>query len=152
MKKKYLLVPAFALFAVLGAGAASAHWGMGGWGSTDPETTAQRFQEQMSRDATMLGIGVDEVKNAWAQGKTIKDIASEKGITDEQLREKMQAAREEEMKQMLQILVEKGQITQDQADARLKVMQEKVQNNEGKGGHKGMRGDMGMGMMGGRLF
>ena len=64
MKKKYLLVPAFALLAVLGAGTASAHWGMGGWGSADPETTAQRFQEQMGRDATMLGMTEGEMKDA----------------------------------------------------------------------------------------
>ena len=62
----------------------------------------------------------------------------------------MHATHEVQMKQMLQTLVEKGQITQAQADARLKFMQEKMQNDQGKARKMGK--GMGMMGMGGHMF
>lgn len=96
------------------------HLGIG-----DPD----RFLERLTSEASMLGISVDEMKSYWSQGKGVKEIATEKGITEEQLKTKMQAAAETKIKAELKTLVDKGIITQAQADARLatmKAMKEKM--------------------------
>ncbi|OGH64955.1 MAG: hypothetical protein A2821_00570 [Candidatus Magasanikbacteria bacterium RIFCSPHIGHO2_01_FULL_41_23] len=129
-QKKYLLViPAFVLAGLIGVGSVSAS-GMGakglhgfrgfGGGVADPD----KWAEQMNQNASLLGISVDEMKTYWVQGKNIQDIALEKGITQEQLKTKMQSAAEAKIKLELQSLVNKGYITQAQADARFTVMQE----------------------------
>jgi hypothetical protein len=85
MKKKYLLVPALSLL-LLGAGTASAH----GWftPAATPQETAARATQMFEKQASLLGIGVDEYKQAWAEGKTMQEIAESKGITQEQLKQK----------------------------------------------------------------
>lgn len=133
--KKYLLatVPALALVGLVAATSVSAAspqgMGVGGFGGRgmgggfhmgigDPD----RFVERLTSEATMLGISVDEMKSYWSQGKNIQDIAKEKGITTEQLKAKMEAAQETKIKTELKNLVDKGIITQAQADARLTAM------------------------------
>ncbi len=147
MRKKlvsYAIIPAFAL-TLVGAGLASAHgFGTGFGKNLSPEEIAQTQQDRFTEQANMLGISVDEVKSAWAQGKTLQQLATEKGISTEQLQAKMKTQAEERMKSMLQTLVEKGIITQSQADQRLEYMKNNAQNS-GKGFH-GRKG--GMGMMG----
>jgi cell fate (sporulation/competence/biofilm development) regulator YlbF (YheA/YmcA/DUF963 family) len=93
---------------------------------------AQHFDEQMTADANLLGISVDEMKAGWAAGKNLNQIAQEKGITQDQLKAKKKAVRDEEMKQYLQTLVSQGKITQAQADTRLQTMQNRVQKAGGK--------------------
>jgi hypothetical protein len=95
-----------------------------------------------TQQANLLGISVDEVKSAWASGKSLNDLAKEKGITQDQLRQKMQDLRQQQMKNYLQTSVDKGVITQAQADSRLSFVQS---NQSGKLG-KGMRHGFGMGM------
>lgn len=106
------------------------------------------FQKQ----ADMLGIDVNKVKNYWSEGKSLKEIAEAEGVADEQLQEKIKQAREENMKTQLQTLVDKGIITQEQANARLKVMEERTANGEFGRGMMGegfmMRGHGGRGMKG----
>ena len=145
MKNKKLVfgvLSAIALAGVTSAGLASAH-GFGMFSKATPEEIATQQTVRFEGEAKLLGIGVDEVKNAWAEGKSIKDIAKEKGITDEQLRAKIQAEASVRMKAHMQTLVDKGVITQVQADARLKFMQDRVANG-GEMGKKGMgmRGHM----------
>jgi hypothetical protein len=146
--KKRILVYAF-LPAVLGLGlvsvkAASAHGFFGGFGAVAPEDIAARHQTMFQEQASVLGISVDEVKSAWAEGKSMRDLAEEKGITQEQLQTKMRTLRETQMKTQLQALVDKGIITQAQADTRLTTMQQHMGNgNKGAGKGKGM----GRGMM-----
>lgn len=133
MKKKYLLiVPAFAL-ALVGGGTAMAYGGgFGRMASMDPTTLAQRWEEQIAQQANLLGISVDEMKTKWAEGKTLADVAKEKGISNDDLAAKLKAARDDEMKQMLQTLVAQGKITQAQADARLKAMQDRIDKADKK--------------------
>lgn len=119
--------------ALLGAGSVSAHglFGMGMANQT-PEEIATRQQEMFQNEAKILGISVNEVKDAWAEGKTIQQIASEKGISQELIQARLKEARLEQAKTHLKALVDKGVITQAQADARLKVMQTRI--DSGKGG------------------
>lgn len=137
MKKKYYMYAMMPVLALaLGASTASAH-GMGGMGfggiggkvPTAEEIIARQtnmFQEQ----ATLLGISIDKVKAAWAEGKDLQTLATENGITKEQLAQKMQSAMQSRMKAELQTLVDKGVITQAQADSRLAFMQKRM--TEGK--------------------
>ncbi len=127
-KTKILMYAALPIIGlgILGYGTASAAgWGMG---NMDPEQLVSNQQSKFQSEADILGVGVDEVKNAWANGKTLLEVAKEKGVTQEQLQAKMKAVRLKQMKESLQILVDKGVITQTQADQRLKFME----SNAGK--------------------
>jgi len=137
MKKKILLslLAVLGIIGVLGAGIVSAHGGFGWVGNFDPEKFAERQQTMFQEQADLLGISIDKIKNYWAEGKNFEEIAEAEGITTEQLQEKMKQAREENMKTQLQTLVNKGIITQEQADARLKVMEERTANGKFGRGH-----------------
>jgi hypothetical protein len=93
-----------------------------------------------------LGLSVDEVKNAWANGQNIWELAKAKGLTEEVLKAKMETQRLERITAELKALVDKGVITQAQADARLnhvKTMQSKIGDKFGKGNGNGKaRGHM----------
>ena len=120
----YFLV-SLGVLGLAGVGIASAH----GWFSDlSPEDLTARFETMFQKKAEILGISVDEFKAGWAEGKTLKDIAEEQGITQEQLQERMRAEREERMRERINILVENGVITQEQADQRLSFMQERFEN------------------------
>jgi len=143
MKKKLLalaLLPALGL-GLLGAGVASAH----GWFTqATPEEVAARQSQMFTHQADLLGVSVDVIKDGWASGKTLEDIAKDNGITAEQLQEKMQTERQDQMRSHLQALVDQGVITQAQADSRLNFLE----TNQGKFMGKGKmmsRGHMDMG-------
>ncbi len=151
-KKQYLVVPALALTLFAGAGAASAQGlttankavpfgqgemrgpgGRGGFGhGGNFERDPDQWLNRITSEASILGISVDEMKTAWSQGKTLEDLATEKGITREQLAEKLKAAAETKQKETLQALVTKGYITQAQADARLTAMKTRQAEMETK--------------------
>jgi DNA-binding phage protein len=133
MKRKFI---AYAMLPILGAGilgmsAANAHPLFGVGSKATPEEIATRQQDMFQKQADLLGISVDKIKEGWASGKDIMQIAEENGVTKDQLKQKMKDAAAAQMKTELQALVTKGVITQAQADQRLKVMQEKA---AGKGG------------------
>ncbi|KKW17085.1 MAG: hypothetical protein UY56_C0004G0021 [Parcubacteria group bacterium GW2011_GWA1_50_14] len=149
MKRKVALygaLSALAVTGILGVNFASAHgfggFGMFGGGSAlTPDQIAERHQAMFENQAKILGVSVDAVKSGWADGKSLLDIAKESGITETQLAEKMQAARLGEMESHMKTLVEKGVITQAQADKRLKFMESNQGKMTGGGGHmKMMRG------------
>ena len=147
MKHKKLL--AYAVLPVLSMGlftalpaAASGLFGMGN--SATPDEIASHHQSMFQEQASLIGATVDEVKNAWADGKNFLDLAKEKGVTEEQLKTKMQAARTAHLKTQLKTLLEKGIITQAQADKRLTAMQNKAEKMHGQMGKRMMRGMRGM--------
>jgi hypothetical protein len=82
-------------------------------------------QKMFEEHANLLGISVDEVKNAWASGTNFMDLAKSKGISEETLKAKMKSQAEARMQAELSNLVSKGVITQAQADARLTFMKDK---------------------------
>lgn len=140
----YSIVPVLAGVTIIGATQASAN-GLFGFGkNATPQEIASRHTEMFQEWANFLGISIDDVKNAWAQGKTMQELAAEKGITKEQLQTKMKEARLTQMKTQLQALVDQGVITQSQADQRLSFMQSNQDKGPGKGG-RGGRGGMGFG-------
>ena len=140
MKKKYLayaLIPAAAA-AFWGVSVASAHgWGLGGPAAT-PTEQASRFTAMVQQQSSLLGMTEAEVKQAWAEGKTMEEMATAKGLTQEQLRAKMEVTRVAQQKEHLQALVDQGVITQAQADTRLKAMEQmKGQIKKGRGMRRG---------------
>lgn len=139
MKSKYL-VPGLAVSAValslLGASVVSAH---GMWGrNISPEEVVKHQQTMFEEQANLLGINVSEVKAAWAQGKNLKVLATEKGISEADLKAKMEAQMKKHHEERLQALVSAGVITQAQADQRIKFMEEKKSQMKEKG-HRGMK-------------
>lgn len=133
MKKKmlvYAFVPAMLGVGLFTVNIASAHGWFGGFGTLSPDEIATRQQERFQHEAAILGISVDEVKNAWAQGKSLWELATEKGITQDQINQRMKDAFTQQMKTQIQALVDKGVITQTQADTRLQFMQNNAQNGK----------------------
>jgi len=75
-----------------------------------------------AKQAEIFGLTQDEITTAWSEGKNLKTLATEKGLDIEQIYEKMRASRLDHLKSELDILVEKGVITREQADKRLEIM------------------------------
>jgi hypothetical protein len=151
MKKRTLILgalPVLGLLAAVGfsASAAMAHGPGFDFGrSATPDEIASRQTQMFQREADLLGLTVDEVKDAWADGKTMKQLMAEKGITQDQIQAKLKAQRDVQMKTQLQGLVEKGIITQAQADKRLVAMGKTPDQGRGRGLGIGMRMGMGSG-------
>ncbi len=145
MKKMKYIFPLFAIpalaFTLIGAGVASAS---GIWSPISPEDLAKRQQTMFEHQATLLGIPVAEVKDNWAQGKSLEDIAKEKGISEADLKIKIEAQRKQMQQDHLQSLVNSGVITQAQADQRLSF----EEKNPQKGRHMMGAGGRGKGMHG----
>ena len=146
MKRKfiaYAMIP-FLGAGVLGATQVSAHPFFGMGSTATPEEIATRQQEMFQKQADLLGISVDKIKEGWANGKDIMTIATENGISQDQIKQKMKDARSTALKTELQTLVSKGVITQSQADLRLKALQDKADgkggNGQGFGGRRGAGG------------
>jgi DNA-binding phage protein len=138
--KKYLTYTLLALgiFSLVGAGAVSARGWFGGFNNTSPEEITQRFETMLQNKADLLGISVDEMQSAWAEGKTIIQIAEEQGISREQLQDLFKEARKEHLQNRLQVLVDNGVITQEQADQRLQGVEWQLGGGGfRKGFHKG---------------
>ncbi len=126
MKNKlftYSFLPVLGLGLFLGNNVAPANAFFGGKAKPTPEEIATNQQTMFQHEAELLGISIDEVKGAWAQGKTLMEIAADHGITEEQLQKRMKDAQTAELKARLQALVDKNVITQAQADQRLKAIE-----------------------------
>lgn len=125
---------------LLGAQSASAHGWFGGFGNATPEEIAAKHQTMFDHQAKIFGLSVEEIKQAWADGKNIFDLAKEKGLTEEQLHARIKEGKTAELKTQLQSLVDKGIITQLQADKRLQLMTTSMETKHGKimkGFHRG---------------
>ena len=127
----YTVLPLLVI-ATAGVGIASAQgFGMFGFNNLTPDEIATRQQTKFQNEAQVLGISVDDVKNGWAKGENLSQIAQDHGITQDQLQQKMKDIRTQELKTRLQTLVDKGVITQAQADQRLNFMNTQTQNGMG---------------------
>lgn len=143
MSRKIITYTILALAGIgfIGASTALAHgfgfgWGMG---SISLDELTARHQQMFEHQAKILGISVDEVKNAWAENKNMSQLIKERGLDINKIQERARELRLEQIKTQLQNLVSKGVITQAQADKKLQSMQNQ-QNIEGKMGFKmGMR-------------
>lgn len=138
----YSILPVAAFALLLSNNASASGWG---WAkNADPAEVAEHQQAMFENQASLLGTNIDTVKNAWAQGKTMSALADELGVSESDLQTKIRAAHQAEMKSHLQTLVEKGVITQAQADQRSTYIGQRMADSPtgaGRGmGRHGMRG------------
>lgn len=142
----YAALPVVGLGLVGAAGVASANGFLGTGMMQSQSLTSDQIatmqQNMFQQWATLLGINVEDVKNGWAQGKNLAQIAADHNITGTQLQQKMKDARLQQMKNQLQALVSQGILTQAQADQRLQY----IQNNPKGLGKTGLQMSRGMGM------
>lgn len=115
----------------------------------------QNYGSMSTNVAEFLGISQEDLQAARQSGKSMVQIASEKGISEQQLVDYVIGQRSAQIDQ----LVSNGRSTQDQADQRIQQMTEQVKeslnrtevgpnpssNNAGKGNRAGGEG-MGAGM------
>jgi SpoVK/Ycf46/Vps4 family AAA+-type ATPase len=101
-----------------------------------PEQQTEMVQKHLNQMVSVFGITLDQAKTYWADDKNIHEIAKERGMSDTDLKTKMDALREAEMKTGLQNLVSKGLITQTQADTKLAKMKAKMTEMKNKVGQK----------------
>lgn len=95
--------------------------------SQTPDTTAQRLQQKFEYQSKLLVLPVEEIKNAWSEGKNVMTLAKEKGITKEQIQQRMRDAQIQAKKDRINTLISKGIISQVQADKRNAFEQNKKQ-------------------------
>jgi hypothetical protein len=137
----YSMIPAFLGVGLLSVSDASAHGLFGGLNKNlTPDEIASRQLDMFENEAKILGVSVDEVKDAWAAGKSLAELAKDKGITQDQLQAKIKDARLQQIKTQLQALVAKGVITQSQADKRLATIQNQQNNIKNKMGRREKHG------------
>lgn len=119
------------------AGTASAHGWFSGWRGASPEEIVERHNTMYQNKADLLGVSINTIKDAWAEGKSLLEIAEENGLTEEDLRARMLEAKKQRMQEHMQILVDNGVITQAQADQRQEVMNSRFENGGKRGYHRG---------------
>jgi hypothetical protein len=145
-KLAYVIIPVLGAGIFLGLNTARAE-AFSGLGfrfeqNATPEQMADKQQKRFQNEADILGISVDDVKNAWAEGKTLPQIMQEKGISQATVEQKLKDKAIAEMKTRLKTLVDKGVITQAQADKRSSLMLSELQNKtlhmNGKGMGRGL--------------
>jgi len=83
------------------------------------------YGSMMTVVSDLLGIAPEEVRAQRREGNSILDIAEEKGVTEDQLLEKIVDSR----KANLEDAIEKGLITEEQADLCIGQMEERVKSN-----------------------
>ncbi len=110
---------------------ASHDWGKGGFGGHGP---GGRFGASLEVAAEALGVSEDDLKTALRDGKTIADVAEERGVDQQKVIDALVA----DAKTKTAAAVEEGTITQEQADKRLDALTEHitkfVTEGFGKGG------------------
>lgn len=103
-----------------------------------------QFAGSMSEQiAKVLGMTLDELRSARTDGKSVAEIAKEKGMNEDKLVADLLQARKTELAQ----LVKEGNMTQEQMDAMMERMESNIQAAiqrqsvgpmHGNGGKKGM--------------
>lgn len=140
-KKTFLksaLIPSIGLAVLTISSASAMSFGSMNMPTLSADEIATRQTQMFQEQATMLGLSIDDIKAAWASGKDLKTLATEKGISMDTVKQKMEAKRLEAQKATLSTLVTKGVITQAQADQRLATMTaKKAKGEKGEGKHGG---------------
>lgn len=93
--------------------------------------------------AKVLGMTADEVKAAFQEGKTLQDLAAEKGVDIADVQAAVQAVRVTEMRAQIAQAVEDGAMTQEKADWLLEGLDKGFMGSGSGGfgrGFGGMRG------------
>jgi len=111
--------------------------------ASDKEELGQRFgRTAMIEDkAKLFGTSADELSQELDSGKTMHEIAEEQGIDHDEMYAHIRESKEKRFNQ----LIADGKITQEQADEKLQLMQERHDNGE-TGPHEGKMKGSGNGL------
>src|SRR4030042_3608538 len=90
-------------------------------------------QEMLELKAEILGITVVQLEEKLKEGKTLKQIIEELGLTWEQVRDRMYEKMQARIEERLQQMVDEGTITQEQADKKMDRLPKKYEKNNGHG-------------------
>jgi hypothetical protein len=146
MKNKfivYAVVPVVLSVGLIGANAAAAHNMFRPASNLSPDEIVSFQQNIFTKESQILGISEAELKADWALGKTFNQIIQDRKLDKTQIEQRMKDAQAVQMKAQLQTLVDKGVITEAQADSRLAAMQSKMGSVKGVKGKRGGMGHMG---------
>ena len=102
-------------------------------------------QVGMEAIAEALGMTTDELSTQLWGGKTLADLAEEKGVALEDVQAAVEAAQQEAFKEAIAQAVEDGTITQEHADWLLEGLEKGFLNRPGFGHRHGGFGDFGKG-------
>lgn len=89
--------------------------------------------------AEVLDMSTDDLSTALESGKTLQDLADEAGVDIQEIKDALNAAREESMRERIAQAIEDGSITQEHADWLLEGLEKGFLNGRGFGfgGHFG---------------
>jgi hypothetical protein len=97
---------------------------------------AEAYREQMhSAVASALGLSIDELDAAIAEGQTLAQIAEAQGVDLQTVHDATAAARKEAMRQGIEQAVEEGQLSREQADWMLRGLEQGWMGGRGFRGH-----------------
>ena len=105
--------------------------------------------------AEALGLSPEELFSELHGGKTLSDLAAEKGVDLQTVQDAMQAARQEAMRQAIEQAVTDGQMSREQADWMLQGLENGWMGGHGFPGHGRGPGGLNLGGQGqpeGSLF
>lgn len=114
--------------------------GMGMWSQRGAGEFGPMHEYMEAALAEAMGVSVEDLEAAYADGKTMWDFAAEQGLTVEEFQTVMLEARKVAVKNM----VDDGVLSQEQADWMLSRMQNRF-GQGGAGGCPGMGGGFGRG-------
>ncbi|MEI6222745.1 MAG: hypothetical protein WCP97_08335, partial [bacterium] len=107
-----------------------------GRGNGNGQCAGGGHQVMLEDNAKAFGISIDELNKALSDGKTMVQIATERGISQDAWK----ASRAVLQKSRLDALVKAGTITQVDADARLKQFEFSQGSCDGTGTHQNAAG------------
>lgn len=93
-----------------------------GWSRREVMRLGWQMRGQAEIVAAALGMSVEELTAALREGKTVADLAAEKGVVLDTIVEALMAPRREALSQA----VASGRLTQEQADRVLEQMRERI--------------------------
>lgn len=102
-------------------------------GNTNGNGGGYGYQQSLTTKAKVLGMTTDQISTQ-LKSATLLEIAKDKGMSADQLHEKMQAAAQERWKA--------NGLSQAEIDSRLKTMEERQANCDGTGNGGGNGGGM----------
>jgi hypothetical protein len=120
MSKK-IITYALVLMAGVGLAVAGSAYAQDATDSTKCDQLGNRHKVNLEMKADILGLDVEEIKAALQEGRAFHEILEEAGIDREEMHQKMQAARQAHIDE----LVANGTITAEQAEQRLERMAER---------------------------
>ncbi len=85
--------------------------------------------------AEALGLSPEQLFTELHAGKSLTDLAAEKGVDLQAVQDAMEAARQEAMQQAIEQAVTDGQISREQADWMLEGLENGWMGGHGFGGH-----------------